>query len=299
MSWSSRSASTRTVGGRLRARRRGGRRGRRRARAPARDARRGGGSSAAHERLGGRRPSAHVARAASSPSGRRAPAASRSSASVATHASTRRPAKRSTASGAGIAAEQLAVLARARSSTMNARTAGIWHVLGEVARRRARRGGRRRARRQVAGRGASPTRGELLRRACARATSARRRSIERRGRRAAPRRRPSIASTAASSASRHSSSTSIASRARPPVRWRSSSKTSSICVRERRHAGEAHRRAHALQRVRDAEDLVDGLAVVGALLDAHDREVELLEVLARLGEEHRRGTRNVHVQTLR
>ena len=41
----------------------------------------------------------------------------------------------------------------------------------------------------------------------------------------------SIASTAADSASRHSSSTSIASRGRPPLRWRSSSKTSSIsCV---------------------------------------------------------------------
>ena len=31
--------------------------------------------------------------------------------------------------------------------------------------------------------------------------------------------------------------------------------------------GEAHRRAHALQRVRDAEDLVDGLAVVRVLLE--------------------------------
>jgi hypothetical protein len=52
------------------------------------------------------------------------------------------------------------------------------------------------------------------------------------------------------------------------------------------HAREAHRRAHALQRVCDAEDLVDGRSVVGLLLDAHDGEVELLQVLAALGEEH-------------
>ena len=65
-------------------------------------------------------------------------------------------------------------------------------------------------------------------------------------------------------------------------------------VRERGHAVEAHRRAHALQRVRDAEDLVDRLAVVGRLLDADDGEVELLEVLARLGEEHRQVLGDVH-----
>ena len=57
-------------------------------------------------------------------------------------------------------------------------------------------------------------------------------------------------------------------------------------MRERRHAGEAHRRAHALHRVRDAEDLVDRLLVVRGLLDADDREVELLQVLAALGQEH-------------
>ena len=58
-------------------------------------------------------------------------------------------------------------------------------------------------------------------------------------------------------------------------------------VRQRRHAREAHRRAHALQRVRDAEDLVDRRRIVGRLLDTDDREVELLQVLAPLGEEHR------------
>ena len=57
-------------------------------------------------------------------------------------------------------------------------------------------------------------------------------------------------------------------------------------VREGRHAGEAHRRAHALQGVRDPEDLVERLVVVAVLLDPDDREVELLEVLTRFGEEH-------------
>ena len=65
-------------------------------------------------------------------------------------------------------------------------------------------------------------------------------------------------------------------------------------VREGRHAGEAHRRAHALQRVRDPEDLVDRLLVVGPLLDADDGEVQLLEVLAPLGQEHREVLGDVH-----
>jgi hypothetical protein len=65
-------------------------------------------------------------------------------------------------------------------------------------------------------------------------------------------------------------------------------------VRQRRHAGEPHRRAHALERVRDAEDLVDGLGIVGVLLDPDDREVELLEVFAALGEEHRQVFGDVH-----
>ena len=57
-------------------------------------------------------------------------------------------------------------------------------------------------------------------------------------------------------------------------------------VREGGHAGEAHRRAHALHRVSDAEDLVDRLLVVGGLLDTNDGEIELLEVLAALSQEH-------------
>ena len=65
-------------------------------------------------------------------------------------------------------------------------------------------------------------------------------------------------------------------------------------VRERRHAGEAHRRAHALHRVRDAEDRVDRLRVVRLLLDPHDGEVELLEVLAALREEHGQVFGGVH-----
>ena len=69
-------------------------------------------------------------------------------------------------------------------------------------------------------------------------------------------------------------------------------------VRERRHALEAHRGAHPFHRVRDAEDLVDRVAVVGALLDAHDREVERLEVLLGLGEEEREVVGSVH-QALR
>ena len=67
----------------------------------------------------------------------------------------------------------------------------------------------------------------------------------------------SIDSTAADSASRQANTVSIASVVRPVLRWRSSSKTSSIVVRELRDLREAHRRAHALQRVRDPEDLVD------------------------------------------
>ena len=65
-------------------------------------------------------------------------------------------------------------------------------------------------------------------------------------------------------------------------------------VRERRHPGEAHRRAHALQRVRDAEDLVDRGAVVGALLDGHDGQGQLLQVLAGLRDEHREVLGGVH-----
>ncbi len=65
-------------------------------------------------------------------------------------------------------------------------------------------------------------------------------------------------------------------------------------VRERRDPLEAHRRAHPLQRVRDPEDLADGLDVVRRLLHPDDREAQLLEVLAALGEEHRQVLVDVH-----
>ncbi len=56
-------------------------------------------------------------------------------------------------------------------------------------------------------------------------------------------------------------------------------------MRERGDRVEAHRRAHALERVRDAKDPLDRLAVLGRRLDPHDREPQLLQVLACLGEE--------------
>ena len=65
-------------------------------------------------------------------------------------------------------------------------------------------------------------------------------------------------------------------------------------VREGRHALEAHGRGHALQGVGDAEDRVDGLAILGRLLEAHDGEVELLEVLPALGQEHRKVLGGIH-----
>ena len=65
-------------------------------------------------------------------------------------------------------------------------------------------------------------------------------------------------------------------------------------VRQLRDGVVAHRRAHALERVGDAEDLVDRRPVVGPLLDADDREPEPLEVLARLGDEHREVLGDVH-----
>ena len=66
-------------------------------------------------------------------------------------------------------------------------------------------------------------------------------------------------------------------------------------VRERRDGGVAHRRGHPLERVRAAEDLVDRVAVGGVFLDADDGEVERLEVLARLREEHGEVLGRVHV----
>ena len=65
-------------------------------------------------------------------------------------------------------------------------------------------------------------------------------------------------------------------------------------VGELRDGVVAHRRAHALERMGDAEDLVDRRAVVRPLLDAHDGQPEPLEVLARLGDEHRQVLGDVH-----
>lgn len=70
-------------------------------------------------------------------------------------------------------------------------------------------------------------------------------------------------------------------------------------VRELRHRGEAHRRAHALHRVRDAEDLIDLLLVLGVLLDLEDREVQLLQMLAAFRQEHREILGGVHRHALR
>jgi hypothetical protein len=46
--------------------------------------------------------------------------------------------------------------------------------------------------------------------------------------------------------------------------------------------------------VRDPEDRVDRGLIVGLLLDLHDGEVELLEVLAPLRQEHRQVLGGVH-----
>ncbi len=69
-------------------------------------------------------------------------------------------------------------------------------------------------------------------------------------------------------------------------------------MREPRDALEAHRRAHALERVRDPEDLVERLDVVRSLFDANDCEVQLLQMLAALREEHGEVLVEIH-QTFR
>ena len=65
-------------------------------------------------------------------------------------------------------------------------------------------------------------------------------------------------------------------------------------VGELRDRREAHRRAHALERVGDAEDLLDGRAVLGVLFEPDDRKIQLFEVLARLRDEHRHVLGGVH-----
>ena len=108
----------------------------------------------------------------------------------------------------------------------------------------------------------------------------------------------SIASTAASSASRHSSRMSITRRSRPPVRPRSVSKTSSIvCVSAAMRAKPIvplmPLRECAMRKISSIVSLSDG-----RLLDPDDGEVQRLQVLAALGEEHSDVLRGVH-QTFR
>ena len=70
-------------------------------------------------------------------------------------------------------------------------------------------------------------------------------------------------------------------------------------VREGGHAGEAHGRAHALEGVGDAEDLVDRLRVGRVLLDLDESQVEALEVLPGLRQEHRQVVRELHQPAFR
>ena len=102
-----------------------------------------------------------------------------------------------------------------------------------------------------------------------------------------------------SSASRQASSTSMASRESPPRRWRRSSKTSSIsCV----SAAIAAKPIVALmpfsecamRKISSIVSLSSGFSSI-----ATTREVELLEVLAALGQEHREVLGGVHRHAFR
>jgi hypothetical protein len=65
-------------------------------------------------------------------------------------------------------------------------------------------------------------------------------------------------------------------------------------MRELGDRGEAHRGAHPLEGVRDPEDPVDGVAVGRVVLQLHDRDVQFLQMLPRLGEEHGHVLGGVH-----
>src|SRR5581483_9165419 len=95
----------------------------------------------------------------------------------------------------------------------------------------------------------------------------------------------SIDSNDAVSASRQARTVSIASRLRPSPLAQQLEDILHL-VGELRDLGEAHGRAHALERVSRAEDLVDRLAVLGVLLQTDDGQVQFLQVLLRLGQEH-------------
>jgi len=70
-------------------------------------------------------------------------------------------------------------------------------------------------------------------------------------------------------------------------------------VRQRSHLREAHRAAHPLQRVRDAEDLVDRVAILRRLLDPDDGDVQVLQVLPALCQEHAEVLGEVHQAAFR
>ena len=155
------------------------------------------------------------------------PASSESARSETIHTSISRPSKVSTSSGVGVQA-RVSPSSASAARTMYARTDGIWTSSVSVAlicttRRPS----------AISARSTGASAASL---ASSTSTSRSRMRPFRRVIRdlgsisSSP--LSSIASTAADSASRHSSRTSIASRGRPPLRWRSSSKTSSIsCVR--------------------------------------------------------------------
>ena len=286
MSWSSRSASTRTVEAPLAGCWPAARAAARRRR-PARRPRLAAAGSSASARLGVGLDGGDVRHGAGE-RGQRVVLAR----SVASHTSISRPSKASTCSSVGAEATISPCSASARQHHVGA-DGGHRDVVGERGRRRARRGGpprpRRAARRRRRGRrrGRPPGSGVRSR------TSPRRLGDQRLGvdpllaRRPRSRRRPRQRVEA-----REQHVDGVALEAAGALAQQLEDVLH--LVRERRHAGEAHRRAHALQGVRDAEDLVDRLAVVGLLLDPDDGEVELLEVLARLRQEHREVLGDVH-----
>ena len=224
------------------------------------------GRCVAGRHIDGLRGSAIVAPATSGTARRAASSASGSS--VRTQTSIVRPAKPSIASASG--SERSSVPCSAASpSTMNARTAGISRVLGQadddvhgaggrlLAHERTQAGGERRRIEALAVAGLDAVDGQLER------VDARHEHVD------------GVAVEAVA----------------PPAE-----QLEDVLhrVRELRDGVVAHRRAHALERVGDAEDLVDRRLVVRPLLDAHDGEPEPLEVLARLGDEHRQVLGDVH-----
>ena len=104
----------------------------------------------------------------------------------------------------------------------------------------------------------------------------------------------SIDSVAANSASRQANTVSIASEGEPVGALAQQLEDVLHVVGELGDLLEAHRRAHALERMRDPEDLLDGGLVRRVLLEPHDGEIELFEMLAGLREEHRHVLGGIH-----